>query len=354
MSVVYAFRTIDVVLFIACSCTFFGEFHKSSAAIPPPYQTYQDDEKEFIIDQLAKIIKDQSYRMQHNLQDSYPIPLDQIDDNKQAFTYDLASHLPEINTGNQEIPFAVLPNDRRYYQSGFSNNLEPPSHGSRRFHKKLSTKSNEVQDNSSYGSSGYVTSKVTTENTSSSEVSMDLPQNTFMHVMPFSTHSRFSQDDYYFFAKAAGVGLAVLVVLLISSIACYRMQKNSKAAADIEYPAYGITGPNKDMSPTGDRRLAQSAQMYHYQHQKQQIIAMETNNTVKENRCGSVSDPDSDDDNEEGDYTVYECPGLAPAGEMEVKNPLFLDDNTPASPNAALTSKDNIPGNGVIPTVPVP
>jgi len=54
------------------------------------------------------------------------------------------------------------------------------------------------------------------------------------------------------------------------------MQKNNKAAADIEYPAYGITGPNKEMSPTGDRRLAQSAQMYHYQHQKQQIIAMET------------------------------------------------------------------------------
>jgi hypothetical protein len=30
------------------------------------------------------------------------------------------------------------------------------------------------------------------------------------------------------------------------------------------------------VSPTsGDRKLAQSAQMYHYQHQKQQMIAME-------------------------------------------------------------------------------
>lgn len=76
------------------------------------------EEKEYIINQLAKIIKDQSYRMQNNLQDSYPIPRDQIDDSKQTFTYDLASHIPEINTGNQEIPFAVLPNDRRYYQSG--------------------------------------------------------------------------------------------------------------------------------------------------------------------------------------------------------------------------------------------
>uniref|UniRef100_A0A1B0DLB0 Uncharacterized protein n=1 Tax=Phlebotomus papatasi TaxID=29031 RepID=A0A1B0DLB0_PHLPP len=51
--------------------------------------------------------------------------------------------------------------------------------------------------------------------------------------------------------------------------------KKAKAAADVEYPAYGVTGPNKEVSPSGDRRLAQSAQMYHYQHQKQQIIAME-------------------------------------------------------------------------------
>lgn len=48
--------------------------------------------------------------------------------------------------------------------------------------------------------------------------------------------------------------------------------------------------------------------------------------------CG-LSDVESDDDNEEGDYTVYECPGLAPTGEMEVKNPLFLDE-TPATPAA--------------------
>lgn len=79
--------------------------------------------------------------------------------------------------------------------------MVPPDHGHglRRYHKKLNTKSSEVQDNSLYGSSGYVTSKVTTENMSSSEVSMDLPQSTFMHVIPFSTHSKFSQDDYYFF-----------------------------------------------------------------------------------------------------------------------------------------------------------
>ena len=55
-----------------------------------------------------------------------------------------------------------------------------------------------------------------------------------------------------------------------------RLQKNVKAASEAEYPAYGVTGPNKErVGSPGDRKLAQSAQMYHYQHQKQQMIAME-------------------------------------------------------------------------------
>lgn len=30
-----------------------------------------------------------------------------------------------------------------------------------------------------------------------------------------------------------------------------------------------------------------------------------------EQRNGSVSDPESEEENQEGDYTVYECPGFA-------------------------------------------
>ena len=37
---------------------------------------------------------------------------------------------------------------------------------------------------------------------------------------------------------------------------------------------------------------------------------MENRSTNERN--GSLSDVESDDENEEGDYTVYECPGLAP------------------------------------------
>uniref|UniRef100_T1J7I1 Neural proliferation differentiation and control protein 1 n=1 Tax=Strigamia maritima TaxID=126957 RepID=T1J7I1_STRMM len=112
-----------------------------------------------------------------------------------------------------------------------------------------------------------------------------------------------------------------------------RLQKNAKAAAAADYPAYGVTGPSKeeDMTspPNGDRKLAQNAHMYHYQHQKQQMIAIEKANG---DRQASTSDLDSEEENEDGDYTVYECAGLAPTGEMEVKNPLFQDEPPPPTP----------------------
>ncbi|KAF5290627.1 hypothetical protein FQR65_LT01917, partial [Abscondita terminalis] len=117
----------------------------------------------------------------------------------------------------------------------------------------------------------------------------------------------------YIIAIVAGISAAATVGLIAFGIGWYKgfsLQKHVKNASDVEYPAYGVTGPNKDISPSGDRRLAQSAQMYHYQHQKQQIIAMEK--AAANERHGSVSEADSDEENEEGDYTVYECPGLAP------------------------------------------
>ncbi|XP_072379364.1 uncharacterized protein [Diabrotica undecimpunctata] len=142
----------------------------------------------------------------------------------------------------------------------------------------------------------------------------------------------------YIIAIVAGISAAATVGLIAVGIGWYNLQKHVKNASDVEYPAYGVTGPNKDISPSGDRRLAQSAQMYHYQHQKQQIIAMER--APPGDRHGSVSEAESDEENEEGDYTVYECPGLAPTGEMEVKNPLFQDDPTPAQTPATKANEE--------------
>ncbi|XP_031767225.1 uncharacterized protein LOC113521113 isoform X2 [Galleria mellonella] len=154
-----------------------------------------------------------------------------------------------------------------------------------------------------------------------------------LHVMESSNDlSHLTQlntaDSIYGVALIAAVGAALTMAIFGFAFGWYTLSKKAKAAADVDYPAYGVTGPTIDTS--GDRKLAQSAHMYHYQHQKQQIIAMERNGL--EQRNGSVSDPESEEENEEGDYTVYECPGFATTGDMEVKNPLFSEDPTPATP----------------------
>ncbi|CAI9572156.1 unnamed protein product [Staurois parvus] len=103
------------------------------------------------------------------------------------------------------------------------------------------------------------------------------------------------------------------------------MRRDMKLAEKTDYPAYRQSPPPPyEKTSPGDKKLAQNAQMYHYQHQKQQMISMEKNKDELKHPDSAVT---SDEENEDGDFTVYECPGLAPTGEMEVKNPLF-DDST--------------------------
>ncbi|CAG4955103.1 unnamed protein product [Colias eurytheme] len=153
------------------------------------------------------------------------------------------------------------------------------------------------------------------------------------HIHIIETVNPKPVDTIYSNALLAAIGAAVSMALVGLVFGWYAiiylpsLSKKAKAAADVDYPAYGVTGPTVD--PSGDRKLAHSAHMYHYQHQKQQILAMERSCM---GRNGSVSDPESEDENEEGDYTVYECPGFATTGNMEVKNPLFNEEPTPATP----------------------
>lgn len=135
-------------------------------------------------------------------------------------------------------------------------------------------------------------------------------------------------NDVYFTTTVAVSSALAVFVIVGAGFVYHKARRNAKAAEDVEYPAYGVTGPGKETSPTsGDRKLAQNAQLYHYQHQKQQMLAFDSN-AGPDRRNGTISDNESDD-GEEGDYTVYECPGLASTGEMEVRNPMFDDEPTP-------------------------
>ncbi|XP_062929872.1 neural proliferation differentiation and control protein 1-like isoform X1 [Mobula hypostoma] len=122
--------------------------------------------------------------------------------------------------------------------------------------------------------------------------------------------------------------------LIVAGIYWYRLQKEVKLTQKVDYVGYGKTGPNAqtEKSLNGDNKLAQSAQMYHYQHQKQQMLSMEKN---KDESKVADSATESEGENEDGDFTVYECPGLAPTGEMEVKNPLFDDSSLHHPPTSS-------------------
>ncbi|CAF1273816.1 unnamed protein product, partial [Didymodactylos carnosus] len=143
------------------------------------------------------------------------------------------------------------------------------------------------------------------------------------------------RNDTVFLAIVATCSLVGVVGLVGAAVFWYRVQKRAEAAAEAEYPSYGVTGPSKDsrISPSStmsDRKLAQSAQMYHYQQQRLQMMAKEKAHMDQK----PVNSDESDDDTAGGDYTVYECPGLAPTGEMEVRNPLFNEPD----PAVALSS----------------
>ncbi|XP_037548378.1 neural proliferation differentiation and control protein 1a [Nematolebias whitei] len=117
------------------------------------------------------------------------------------------------------------------------------------------------------------------------------------------------------------------VALILAAVCYVKSQQDSRLAEKVDYPAFkGPSAPAAAANGTsmGDKTLAQSAQMYHYQHQKQQMLSMENNKPEQKVVDSEVT---SDEEEVGGGFTVYECPGLAPTGEMEVKNPLF-DDST--------------------------
>ncbi|CAK1588783.1 unnamed protein product [Parnassius mnemosyne] len=128
-----------------------------------------------------------------------------------------------------------------------------------------------------------------------------------------------ANGSFYDVFMLAAICLGVALTLFGVMFGLYKFSITVKAPRRMDYPAYGVTGPTCDAST--DTNLAKSAQMYHYQHQKQQMISMEK--IGMDTR--SVSDHESE---EEGDYTVYECPGFATTGNMEVQNPIFDEGAT--------------------------
>ncbi|PAA94309.1 hypothetical protein BOX15_Mlig008605g1 [Macrostomum lignano] len=127
-------------------------------------------------------------------------------------------------------------------------------------------------------------------------------------------------DFAFYVIVGAASGLGILLIIFCA-VCVYIYTSSGRQAAEKPYinPDYAA----QTSGSAGDGKLALSAQMYHYQHQKQQMLAMERSNSDLQR---DMSDDDSDLENDEADFTVYECPGLATTKEMEVRNPLFKED----------------------------
>jgi len=145
-----------------------------------------------------------------------------------------------------------------------------------------------------------------------------------------------------FIAMVVVVSVGGLVLLLLTIVVCCRLCKNrktAKLAGPVDYagggaqPTYNAWAPSKPPVAV-DRKLAESAQMFHYQHQKQQMLEME-----KAQQSTSRADDEESSEEDEGEIgpydIVYECPGLATTGEMEVRNPLYSESPAPPPYNEA-------------------
>ncbi|XP_016099839.1 neural proliferation differentiation and control protein 1 isoform X3 [Sinocyclocheilus grahami] len=166
-----------------------------------------------------------------------------------------------------------------------------------------------------------LTSALTTTASSTSPAS-HTPFISALHSAPFII--QYPSEDHSFIIFLGVFLMVGSVAMVLTGVCWVRMQRDSRLAQKVDYPAFGLIGSSSyDSGKTGDKTLAQSAQMYHFQLQKQQMMSLKQQNDSKIPESGATSD----EENEDGDFTVYECPGLAPTGEMEVKNPLF-DDST--------------------------
>ncbi|XP_074747535.1 neural proliferation differentiation and control protein 1 [Strix uralensis] len=166
-----------------------------------------------------------------------------------------------------------------------------------------------------------------------SEAAATLPTSTTSAVQKYPVEaSPIPSNDDMVLGLIVVCTVAGISALIVAAVCWCRLQKEVRLAQKADYSTQRAASPLPyDKISPGDKTLAQSAQMYHYQHQKQQMLSME-----KHKEEPKLPDSaSSDEENEDGDFTVYECPGLAPTGEMEVRNPLFDDSSLhPSNPKS--------------------
>jgi hypothetical protein len=136
----------------------------------------------------------------------------------------------------------------------------------------------------------------------------------------------YSSNNVMFIVAATVCCVCVLAGVVGGAYHLNTMRKQRNEAFD-DFTRYSPAGPGRELrrgrgfagSPITDSvddSLAKAAHLHHYEQTKQKIIGSDN---------GINNDEQSDDeaDLEEHNFSIYECPGLATSGDLEVKNPNF-------------------------------
>lgn len=153
-------------------------------------------------------------------------------------------------------------------------------------------------------------------------------------------------DDIYFLFIVIGCSVAGIAGLALAGYCWYKLHTTAKAVSEAEYAGYGSVKQGAQVAQ-GDHKLDYSAEIYHYHQTKSQLSAMEKANGTKGGIKGeTLDDDDNSDEGDDEDYTVYECHGLAPTGDMTVVNPLFSDQEVVGSDQDANGERSGASGHG--------
>jgi len=161
----------------------------------------------------------------------------------------------------------------------------------------------------------------TTDNKTKSPTTAHIKANPPPPKTTTTKHSHHGLDETSFIAIIAGCCVAGIAGIMLASFCWYKLRQENITKSEKSSP---VTSIKKGDSPTGgvkaeDDKLVQSAEVFHYLHAKKQMQQMH-----EPPEKGEFINSDDDDEDDDED-TVYECPGLAPPGDMKVMNPLFSD-----------------------------
>lgn len=148
-----------------------------------------------------------------------------------------------------------------------------------------------------------------------------------------------TRDQFIIIGCVTGFTIGLLIALVVGCfVKCDTKMKKEDPFPEKDYNSLDkiLSNDFPNDSQCGDRKLAKSAQMYHYQLSKQNLIQLEKEESDRQEKELTTEDSDT---NEE--CTVYECPGLGTMQNVEIRNPLFDDVNSTADGTSAPAKDDD-------------